>query len=249
MLWNRKRSGEELIYADPHASQPPEKPRQRGPRGLRILAAAAVTTALMVLTASVLTITIQGRGQRYQSALRLLELKQYELAAAELESLDDFRDSAALLAQLESNEKRYAAALDLVDQQRYDDAAAAFRALGDYADSPRWAAFGVPYHRALDLMEQTANGSSQMLRRVLPDEVRLTDEGSQTAILGWEAAAAMLESLGDYEDAPAKIDECYRNAAALKLAEGNVEGAAAYAEKMSEKEAARLLAEIQAAEG
>ena len=121
--------------------------------------------------------------------------------------------------------------------------------LGDYADSPRWAAFGVTYRRALDLMDQTAAGNSQLLRRVLPDEVRLTDEGSQTAILGWEAAAAILESLGDYEDAPAKIDECYHNAAALKLAEGNMEGAAAYAEKMSEKEAARLLAEIQAAEG
>ena len=249
MFWKRKRSDEELIYADPQSGRPAKKSRQHGQRGLKILAAAAVTTALMVLTASVLTITIQGRGQRYQDALRLLELKQYEQAAAELESLDDFRDSAALLARLESSEKRYAAALDLVEQQRYDDAIAAFRSLGDYADSPRWAAFGVTYRRALDLMDQTAAGDSQLLRRVLPDEVRLTDEGSQTAILGWEAAAAMLESLGDYEDAPAKIDECYRNAAALKLAEGNVAGAAAYAEKMSENEAARLLAEIQAAEG
>ena len=249
MFWKSKRSDEELIYADPQSGRPARKPRHQGQRGLKILAAAAATTALMVLTASVLTVTIQGRGQRYQDALRLLELKQYELAAAELESLDDFRDSAALLARLETNEKRYAAALDLVDQQRYDDAIAAFRSLGDYADSPRWAAFGVTYRRALDLMDQTAAGNSQLLRRILPDEVRLTDEGSQTAILGWEAAAAMLESLGDFEDAPAKIDECYYNAAALKLAEGNAEGAAAYAGKMSEKEAARLLAEIQAAEG
>ena len=88
MFWKRKRSDEELIYADPQSGRPAKKSRQHGQRGLKILAAAAVTTALMVLTASVLTITIQGRGQRYQDALRLLELKQYEQAAAELESLD-----------------------------------------------------------------------------------------------------------------------------------------------------------------
>ena len=216
-MFGRNRPEEELIYADPLAG---EKPMKAGRRGLGIIAAVLLAAGLLILAAAALNITTQGMGQRYQNALYLLEQKQYAAAAAELESLDGFRDSAALLAELRADGQSYAAARALVDQQRYDEAIAAFLALGDYADSSIWAACGVTYCHALDLMKQNTS-----MERALAENADV--------IGSWETAAAMLEHLGDYEDAREKADTCYAAAAELKLEVGDLEGVMAYLEKMT----------------
>lgn len=131
-MFGRKRTDEELIYADPLAG---EKPSAAKSRAFRALAAVLIATGLVILAVVALSFTIQGQGQRYQNALTLLEQKEYEAAAAELESLGDFRDSADLLARLRSNEEIYTAALNLVEQQRYEEAIAVFQTLGDYRDA------------------------------------------------------------------------------------------------------------------
>ena len=142
-MFGRKRSDEDLIYADPTAGKKHQKPKRRG---LWFTVTAVIAVALLLMAVAALGFTIQGKGQRYQDALRLLDEKDYEAAAAQLEELGDFRDSADLLTALEADGRSYAAALELMGQQRYEEAIAAFEALGDFADARKmidhcWAAW------------------------------------------------------------------------------------------------------------
>ena len=132
-MFGRKRSDEDLIYADPTAHHKPAKPRRRK---LWAIAAALTAVVLVLMAVAALGFTIQGKGQRYQDALRLLSEEQYDAAAAELARLDDFRDSADLLESIQDQECRYADALGLMAQEQYADAIAAFEGLGDFADAP-----------------------------------------------------------------------------------------------------------------
>lgn len=226
-------SAEDLIYTDIQAGKTKTVTDPAGHRRMQglVLALAAVGLALAVVLT--LSVSVQRRGERYQYALSLLERKDYTAAAAQLEILEDFRDSEVLLAQLRQKQSDYEAAQAMVDQQRYDDAIAAFRALGDYADSPMQAAYHVTYRKALDLIAETQAGRTQLLTRILSDQVRLTSEGDYTTLLGYEVAAALLESLGDYEDARTQADQALLAAARIKLARENWDGALAYMERMS----------------
>lgn len=184
---------EALIYADPHGDCAP-RPRSR--RLAAALGTGAAALALMILVAAVLGVTIQGKGERYQAALALLEDKQYADAAAELDALDGFRDSEHLLAQLENQSGAYAQALILVEEGYYDEALTAFQSLADYADSLQWASWGVTYRRCTDEM------------------ARLT-AARQADAQAWSDLAAALESLGDVENAPALAAECRRMAVTI----------------------------------
>ena len=234
-----------LIYADTLAAEAPQKPdpgrnRRRWIRLLTLGAAVIVAGAAMLLH-----LKAQDRQTHYDLAQALLEQKEYEDARAILESLGDFRDSRDLADQLELRRSAYDAAVDLVAQQRYDEAVTAFRALGDYADSAEWAACGVTYRKALDLIAEIDVGKTGLLTRVLTDQVRLTDENSYPTTVGYEAAAALLASLGDYRSAPALMDRCYYSAGLVKLGWKDWEGALAYTKKMTPDTAAEFYEEYE----
>ena len=183
----------ELIYADPHGG---EAPPARSRRPVIALAAGAVAVALMLLAAAVLSITIQGKGERYQAALSLLADKQYADAAAELELLDGFRDSDDLLAQLETQGMAYANALALVEGGCYDEALAAFQSMDDYADSAQWAAWGVTYHRCTQ-------------------EMAVLGAARQADAQAWTDLAEELSTLGNVADAQALARQCHEMAESL----------------------------------
>ena len=168
----------------------------RSRRPVIALAAGAAAVVLMLLTLAALSITVQGKGERYQAALALLADKQYSDAAAELERLEDFRDSADLLARLEQQGTAYANALTLVENGHYEEALTAFQSLEDYADSAHWAAWGVTYRRCVD-------------------QISILRAARQADAQTWEALAVTLESLGDVEDAPALAAQCRRMAESL----------------------------------
>ena len=186
----------ELIYADHHRE---EEPLPRSGR-LAIVLGTGAAVVLMLLAAVALSITIQGKGEGYQAALTLLRDKQYANAAEALEQLEGFRDSEALLEQLEQQGADYARALKLLEEGSYEDAAAVFLALGDYADSAQWASWGVTYRRCTDAMSRLG-------------AARQADPKT------WDALADTLESLGNVADAPALARECREMAESLRQEE------------------------------
>lgn len=241
-MFGRGNGGGDLIYADPTAEEKPITPRRRG---LIALTVALAALALVVAAVAALVFTSQGKGQRYQAALSLLEQKEYDAAAAELEALGGFRDSARLLAQLEAQASDYEAALALLEEQRYGEAAACFAALGDYADSGRWADWGVTYRQAEDLMARAESSEAQLAARAVP-------EALETAVADWEAAAVLWESLAvepEVPDAANRAEECWTCAAVLVLNHGSPGDALHYMDRLSEAGAEILYSQYLKATG
>lgn len=236
----RKNTGN-LVYADEQAPKTRSKIRLR--IGVVIAALAVVLAA--VLGAVTLGIALRDRERRYTAAKELAAEKSYTEALAVFDDLGDYRDSRLLAQQLRSQQADYDNALDLLDQQRYEEAQTIFRGLGDYADSAEMAAYHVTYVKALDLLTEIDTGKTGLLTRILPDQVKLTDERSYPTVVGYETAAALLESLGDYRSAPALVDRCYYSAGLVRLGWEDWEGARAYADKMTAETAAEFCEEYQ----
>lgn len=231
-----------LVYADAGTTA---KPRTKNKRRLAAGLIALAVTLGVIGAAAAVGISLNNREQRYTAAKDMAADKQYDQALEAFEALGDYRDSRALALELEAKQTAYEAARELLQQQRYEEAAAAFRALGGYADSAQQAAYQVNYQKALDLLTEIDVGKTQLLTRILSDQVKLTDERSYPAIVGYETAAALLKSLGDYRSAPALVDRCYYSAGLVKLSWSDWEGALAYMEKMTAETAAEFLEEYQ----
>ena len=234
----------ELIYADTGADQA-AKPRRQG----RLRVGALVTALALVLGAVLGTVTLgialRNREARYAAARALVQDKSYPEALAVFRDLGDYRDSRLQAQQLLDQQAAYENAAALLDQQRYEEALAIFRSLGNYSDSAQMAACQVTYRKALDLLTEIDTGKTQLLTRILSDRVKLTDERSYPTIVGYETAAALLESLGDYRSAPALLDRCYYSAGLVKLGWEDWDGALAYMEKMTQETAAEFYQEYQ----
>ena len=244
MFGKKRKNADSLIYADTQSGEV----KKKAPAGKRrflgsvlVLAAAAV----LAMVGTTLWLGYQSRQDRYEVAHTLLADRKYTLAMTEFQALGNYRDSQAQADRLAQQQQAYDAAADLVDQQRYSEAIAAFHALGDYADSARQAACGVTYRKALDLINEIDVGKTQLLTAILADQVRLTDENSYPTTLGYEVAAALLESLGDYESAPALMDRCYYSAGLVKLGWEDWEGALACMDRMSPETAAEFYQDYQ----
>lgn len=233
-----------LIYADAQSGEA-AGPSGKRRRGLVSAAVTLLAAALVVMALTAMQYRFREKEERYELAQDLLRDRKYAAAMAEFAALGNFRDSQLQTDQLARWQIDYNTAVELVEQQRYDEAVAAFRALGDYADSPEWAAYRVTYRKALDLMAEIDVGRTQLLTRILSDQVRLTDENSYPTTVGYEAAAALLESLGNYESAPALMDRCYYSAGLVKLGWKDWDGALAYMEKMKPDTAAEFLEEFR----
>lgn len=244
MFRKNRQQNQDLIYADTASAQPP-KPRGKGK--LRI---GALITALAVILTAVggavtLGINLSRREDRYATARALADEKAYAEALAVFDELGDYRDSRLQAQQLRRQQADYDNAMNLLAQQRYEEALTIFRALGDYADSAEMAAYQVTYYKALNLLTEIDTGKTQLLTRILSDQVKLTDERSYPTIVGYETAAALLESLGDYRSAPALVDRCYYSAGLVKLSWEDWDGALAYMGNMQEETAAQFYEEYQ----
>lgn len=246
MLHRRKpRGAGNLVYADAQSRDAaPKKPGSRR-RRLAFLVLALGAVAILVMAAMTLFYTYRDRQAQYDRAQELLEEKEYAAAREVLEELGNFRDCQAILTRLAQQQDAYDIATGLVAQQRYSEAITAFRALGDYADSAQQAAYEVTYQKALDLLSEIDVGKTQLLTRILPQQVRMTDENSYPTTVGYETAAALLKSLGDYRSAPALVDRCYYSAGLVKLGWKDWEGALAYVDAMTPDTAAEFLEEYE----
>ena len=131
----------------------------------------------------------------------------------------------ALGQSIKGREARYLYAQELLMMEQYDLALAEFEALGDYRDSQSQfadlTALGNTYREALDYLDKAENQQTRM-----------------APIVHYDAAAALLENLGEYADAPALLDECYAAAAEIMLAEDQLDMALDYIGNMSSAAAA-----------
>ena len=111
--------------------------------------------------------------------------------------------AAALGRSIRSREDRYLQAQLLLEQRSYAEAMEAFESLGDYRDSQQQFArleeLESAYAQAVTLLERAESG------------VTRTDPTAD-----YLAAAAALEALGDYADAPELAAACRRAAEALR---------------------------------
>ena len=109
----------------------------------------------------------------------------------------------ALASSIRGRENRYLRAQELLTLRAYDDAMDAFEALGDYKDSQaqfaRLRQWKTAYDDAVALMQRAEDGQAR------------TD-----LVKDYLTAAAALEALGDYADAPALADACRAAAEALR---------------------------------
>lgn len=244
MFRKSSQKNEDLIYADADSGRAP-KPRKKVSVRIGTLMAALAVILAAVLCAVTLGITLRSREERYAAAKALAAEKSYAEALTVFDDLGDHRDSRLQAQQLRQQQTAYDNAMLLLAQQRYDEALAIFRSLGDYADSAEMAAYQVTYYKALNLLTEIDTGKTQLLTRILSDQVKLTDERSYPTIVGYETAAALLESLGDYRSAPALVDRCYYSAGLVKLGWEDWDGALSYIEKMKEETAAQFYEEYQ----
>ena len=100
-----------------------------------------------------------------------------------------FTTAAALGRSIQYREARYVGARTLVEQGAYSAALTAFESLGDYRDSQAQLDCLSRYLEALALMERA--GQARTDPRIY-----------------YDAAAALLEDLGDYADAGTLLEQC-----------------------------------------
>ncbi|MBQ8237225.1 MAG: hypothetical protein IJZ39_03645 [Oscillospiraceae bacterium] len=244
-MFRKNQKNDNLIYADTGSPEGAPAPRKKDHR--RLAAAMVALTVALAAAVGVMTlgISLRGREDRYSAAKDLVDEKYYEEALLVFDDLGDYRDSRDQAQQLRDKQAAYDNATDLLEQQRYEEALGIYRSLGDYADSAQQAAYYVNYRKALDLMTEIDTGKTRLLTRILAEQVKLTDERSYPTIVGYETAAALLESLGDYRTAAALADRCYYSAGLVKLGWEDWDGALAYLDRMSEETAAEFFEEYQ----
>lgn len=135
-----------------------------------------LVTLILALT---LAVSLTGcKISDYKTAVSAMEEGRYAEAAATLETLADYKDSAKLL-----NACRYALAEQTFDAGKFDDAKTAFQALGNYRDSANYvkkcdynlamnAYEAEEYQQALEIF-QTLNGYSNSERYITECEAAI----------------------------------------------------------------------------
>lgn len=168
---------------------------------------------------------LNKKQKSYDEALSLIEEQAYDEAAEELEKLGDYADAKNILAELEENMDAYDEAIKLLAENDFEAARNAFSALGDFSDSQEMADYGVDYSMAEYLLNcaDYSDASGYDILGSAPPE----DEDALCLGL-YEAAGSLFLTLDGYEDSIARANDCYYEAAFLKIQQGDFDGALAY---------------------
>lgn len=157
----------------------------------KITAIAALLIIIVIILAVKIPPIIRARQEEktrlnaYNSAVALIDAKQYDEAIAVLQELADYKDSVQQIQIAEKgkqemlNADAYAKAVALLEEEDYEGAISAFRALGEYRDSANLLTES-RYQFALESMHQKY----------------------------YKTAAVIFEELNDYADSKAMACEC-----------------------------------------
>lgn len=153
----------------------------------------------------------KARLNAYNSAVALIDAKQYDEAIAVLQELADYKDSVQQIQIAEKgkqemlNAAAYEKAVSLLERKDYESAVLAFEALGEYSDSAKLL-IESKYQYALKLMQSK----------------------------NYEEAVAIFSGLNDYADSKKMACECeYLNAMEM-IAQGDYSSAYSILQTISE---------------
>ena len=189
----------------------------------------AVVAVLLIIIVTSLAKTAQARQAEkarlnaYNSAVALIDAKQYDEAIAVLQELADYKDSVQQIQIAEKgkqemlNAAAYEKAVSLLERKDYESAVLAFEALGEYSDSAKLL-IESKYQYALKLMQSKNYGEAVTIFSGLND---YADSKEMTCkceylhameLIGQEdysGAYAVLRTIPEYKDAAEYLSHMY----------------------------------------
>ena len=167
---------------------------------------------ISLLLALVMVFSLTGCAMSdYKEAVSLMESKSYAEAIEILESLDNYKDSAELIAEC-----HYLTAAELAENKSYTEAIEILESLGDYKDSAELIA-ECRYQIAMELIEaQNLSEAAEILKTIADHKdaaEKLCSCNYQLAMelidkRDYAQAEPLLREVGDYEDAEELAEQC-----------------------------------------
>ncbi len=146
-------------------------------------------TVITILCAAAFLSLSGCDSQDYKTALGMMENQQWSEAREMFVALEDYKDSADMLAECDYN-----IALGVMENGEYEDAIAKFEALNGYKESA----------------DKISECGELILKRDYDNAMALYNDGE------YDKAIEAFKALGDYEDSADMITDCtYQNAMKL----------------------------------
>lgn len=146
-----------------------EKKAAATQKTIKVLATVLIVAAVFCIAASFANDAIK-KNHAYNSAIAMIDAKQYDEAIAILQELADYKDSAQQIqiAKEGKQEMAYAKAVALLEEKDYKGAVSAFEALGKYRDSANLL-IESNYQYAMELIAQEDFAGAHSVLRTIPE--------------------------------------------------------------------------------
>ena len=189
----------------------------------------AVVAVLLIIIVTSLVKTVQARQEEkarlnaYNSAVSLIDAKQYDEAIAVLQELVDYKDSVQQIQIAEKgkqevlNATAYEKAVSLLEKKDYESAVLAFEALGEYSDSAKLL-IESKYQYALKLMQSKNYGKAVTIFSGLNDYADSKEMACECEYLrameliaqeDYSGAYSVLRTISEYKDAAEYLSHMY----------------------------------------
>lgn len=189
----------------------------------------AVVAVLLIIIVTSLVKTAQARQAEkarlnaYNSAIALIDAKQYDEAIAVLQALADYKDSVQQIQIAEKgkqemlNAAAYEKAVSLLEKKDYESAVLAFEALGEYSDSAKLL-IESKYQYALKLMQSKNYGKAVTIFSGLNNYANSKEMTCECEYLhameligqeDYSGAHAVLRTIPEYKDAAEYLSHMY----------------------------------------
>ena len=212
----------------PQSPQPPintdAKPQKR--KNTAVIIMAIITTiAVLISVVTVFAFFFGVPYFKYNSAINMMEEKEYDKAMVAFSELNGFMDS-----EEKYKECQYIKAVKLCEAGKYTDAMEIFDSLGDYNDSKDLIT-ECRYQSALLMIEENKCDEAINILEELGDYKESKDKINECNYKkacdmmeegSYDKAQTMFESLGSYKDSKDQIKECQYKTALKLIDDGKI---------------------------
>lgn len=217
LIREREQAEKEVAAAQERREAAIKKAQKAG----KIAAVATLLTIIVIGLVKTIPPIVQARQEEkarlnaYNSAIALIDAKQYDEAIAVLQELADYKDSAQQIQIAEKgkqemlNATAYEKAVSLLEKKDYESAVLAFEALGEYSESAKLL-IESKYQYALKLMQSKSYGEAVTIFSGLNDyadskkmvcECKYLNAMEMIAQEDYSCAYSILQTISEYKDA------------------------------------------------
>lgn len=228
----KERKEQRLVENQKQAAKEATAARERKEAAIKTALKAgiiAVVAVLLIIIVTSLVKTAQARQAEkarlnaYNSAVALIDAKQYDEAIAILQELADYKDSVQQIQIAEKgkqevlNATAYEKAVSLLEKKDYESAVLAFEALGEYSDSAKLL-IESKYQYALKLMQSKNYGKAVTIFSGLNDYADSKEMACECEYLrameliaqeDYSGAYSALQTIPEYKDAAEYLSHMY----------------------------------------